>query len=136
MSTNLVDAQFVELAQNGQIAGLVAGEIDVGGAKDEGLIAFVAPALDKGRGFGIGSGHDDAGDAHDVQLQAGGVEALDLLVARYQYLAALVAAFLRPGLLIFDVVSRHSNLDESADQVADVRVSTVSGVGVGDDEGT
>ena len=134
VSADFFDAQFVELPQDGQIAGLVAGEIDVGGAEDEGLVALVAPVLDERRGLGIGSRHNDARHPHDVELQAGRVEALDLLVHRHQHLAALVAALLRSRLLVFDVVAGHSDLDEAADQIADMRVATVTGVGVGDDE--
>ena len=75
------------------------------------------------------------GHPHDVELQARGVEALDLLVFGHEHLAGLVAALLRARLLIFDVVARHADLDEAADQVADMRVAAVAGVGVGDDEG-
>jgi len=32
------------------------------------------------------------------------------------------------------VVARHSDLDKAADEIADVRVSAVTGVSVGDDE--
>ena len=70
----------------------------------------------------------------DVELQAGSVEA-DLLVLGHEHLTALVAALLRSGPLVFDVVARHSDLDEAADQIAHVRVATVAGVGVGNDEG-
>src|ERR1035441_1207946 len=69
-----------------------------------GLVALVAATLDEGRGLGVGSSDKDAGDPHDVELQAGGVEALDLLVLGHNHLAALVAAFLRSRLLVFNVV--------------------------------
>ncbi len=98
------------------------------------MIALVAATLDEGRGLGVGSGDNDARDPHDVELQAGGVEALDLLVLGHNHLAALVAAFLRSRLLVFDVVAGHADLDEAADEIADMSVSTVTGVGVGDDE--
>ena len=45
-----------------------------------------------------------------------------------------MAAFLRSGLLVFNVVAGHADLDKAADQIADMRVSAVTGVGVGDDE--
>ena len=85
-------------------------------------------------GFGVGAGDDDAGNAHDVELEAGRVQALDLLVLRDEHLAALVAALLGARALVLDVVARHADLDEAADQVANVRVAAVAGVGVGDDE--
>ncbi len=92
-------------------------------------------AVEEGRGLGVGAGDDDAGHAHDVELEAGRVEPLDLLVHRHEHLAALVAALLAAGLLVLDVVAGHADLDKAADQVADVGVAAVAGVGVGDDEG-
>ena len=74
------------------------------------------------------------GHAHDVELEAGGVEPLDLFVRRDENLAALMAALLRAGALVLDVVTGHARLDETANQVAHVRISAVAGVGVGDDE--
>ena len=74
------------------------------------------------------------GHPHDVELEARGVQALDLFVLRHQHLAALVAAFLHARFLVLDVVSRHADLDESANQVAHMSVASMSGIGVGDDE--
>ena len=113
---------------------LVGRHVEVGGAQDERLIALVAAAVEQRGGLGVGARHDDARHAHDVELEARGVEALDLLVLGHQHLAALVAALLRAGLLVLDVVAGHAGLDEAADQVAHVRVAAVAGVGVGDDE--
>ncbi len=45
-----------------------------------------------------------------------------------------MAALLRSRLLVFDVVAGYADLDEAADQIADMRVAAVTGVGVGDDE--
>ncbi len=36
--------------------------------------------------------------------------------------------------VILDVVVRHTDLDEAADQVAYVRIAAVAGAGVGDDK--
>ena len=52
-----------------------------------------------------------------------------------EHLAPLVAALLHARLLILDVVAGDAHLDEAANEVADVRVAAVPGVGVGDDEG-
>ena len=134
MAANLVNTEFVELAQNGQIASLVAGQIEIGSAEDEGLIALVAAILDEGRRFGVGAGNDDARHAHDVELEPGSIEALDLFVYGDEHFAALVAALLGSRLLVFDVIARNADLDETANQIADMRVSTMAGVGVGDDE--
>src|SRR6516162_7303402 len=43
-------------------------------------------------------------------------------------------AFFHPRLLVFDVVTGDTDLDETADQVSDVRISAMTGVGIGDDE--
>src|SRR5208282_3516808 len=134
-TANLVDAQFEELSEDGQIPGLVAGQVDVRGAQDERLIALVAPALNEGCGLGISSGHKDARNPHDIELEASSIQTLDLLVLSHHHLTALMAAFLRSRLLIFDVISRNADFYKAANQIADVRVAAVTGVGVGDDEG-
>ena len=74
------------------------------------------------------------GTPHDVELEPGGVEPLDLLVGRHQHLAALVPALLGARPLVLDVVAGDARLDEAPDEVAHVRVAAVPGVGVGDDE--
>jgi hypothetical protein len=45
-----------------------------------------------------------------------------------------VPALLGARLLVLDVVARDPDLDETTDQIPDVRVAAVSGIGVGDDE--
>ena len=68
-------------------------------------------------------------------MQAGGVQAFDLFIDRDQHLAALVAAFLGAGTLVLDVVAGDAHFDEAADQVADMGIAAVAGVGIGDDKG-
>jgi hypothetical protein len=46
------------------------------------------------------------------------------------------SALLGPRPLVLDVVAGDTGLDESSNQVAHVRISAVTGVGVGDDERT
>ncbi len=99
-----------------QEARLVRRASEVGGAQDERLVALVAAAVEQVGRLGVGAGDDDAGHAHDVELEAGGVEALDLLVLGDQHLAALVAALLGAGLLVLDVVAGHAGLDEAPDR--------------------
>ena len=135
MTVQLRDALVVETPHHRQEAGLVRRNLEIGGAEQERLVALVGAAVDQVRGLGIGTRDDDAGHPHDVELEASGVEALDLFVGRHQNLAALMAALLGARALVFDVVSGHAGLDEAADQVAHVRISAVAGVGVGDDEG-
>ena len=133
VAVDLIEAGLAEELQHGQVGGLVGRDLG-GGSQDEGLVAFVAAAVQQAGRLGVGAGHDDAGDAHHVELEAGRVEALDLLVHRDQHLAALVAALLLSRLLVLDVVAGHADLHEPPDQVADVGVAAVAGVGVGDDE--
>jgi hypothetical protein len=45
-----------------------------------------------------------------------------------------VAALLNARLLVLDVVTRHADFDESANQVPDVSVSSVAGIGIRDNE--
>ncbi len=115
--------------------GFVTRHIEVGHAQDEGLIALVGTAIEKIGRFGVGARDNDSGHLHDVQLEARGIEALDLLVLRDQHFSALVAALLYPRLLIFNVISRHAYLDEAADQISHVSIAAVSGIGIGNDEG-
>ena len=126
------DEEYEEALQQGQEARLVRRQVDVGGAEDEGLIPLVTAALDEGRRLGVGAGDDNARHPHHIQLEAGGVEALDLLVLGDQHLAALVAALLDPWLLVLDVVPGNPDLDESPDQVADMGLAAVAGRSVAD----
>jgi len=70
----------VEHLEDGEVADLVARQVDVRRAEDEGLVALVAASVDERRGLRVGAGHDDPRHTHDVELEAGGVQALDLLV--------------------------------------------------------
>ena len=54
--------------------------------------------------------------------------------SRHEHLAALVPALLCARLLVLDVVAWDPDLDEAANQIPDVRVAAVAGVGVGDNE--
>ena len=45
-----------------------------------------------------------------------------------------MAALLGAWTLIFDVIARHADFHEAADQIANVRIAAVAGVGIGDDE--
>ena len=134
MAVQFLDAQFVEAPQQGQEAGLVRRNVHVGGAEQERLVALVGAAVDQVGRLGVRAGDDDAGHPHDVELEPGGVEPLDLLVRRHQNLPALMAAFFGARPLVLDVVARDADLDEATDQVAHVRVTAVAGVGVSDDE--
>ena len=82
MAVEFGDAQLVKMLDQRQEARLVGRHVGVGRAEQERLIAFVAATVDQVGGFGVGAGDDDAGNPHDVELEAGGVQSLDLLVLR------------------------------------------------------
>src|SRR5580704_9638484 len=109
--------------------------MQVGDTQDEWLIAFVRAAVKEAGCLGVGASNDDAGHLHDIELEASCVEPLHLLVLGNENLAALMAALLNSGLLIFDVIARDAHLNEAADQVAHMCVAAVTGVGVGNNEG-
>ena len=134
MAVELRDSEVVEASHHCQEAGFVGGNLQVGGAQQEGLVAFVGAAVDQVGRLCVRARDDDAGHPHHVELEAGGVEASDLFVGRDKDLAALMAALLRAGALVLDMVSRHAGLDEAPNQIAHVRITAVAGVGVGDDE--
>ena len=134
VAVEVADAQLVEVPDQREVARLVGRHLEVGGAEEERLVALVGAAVEQVGRLGVGAGDEDAGDPHDVELEARGVQPLVLLVLRDQHLAALVAALLGARALVLDVVARHADFHEAADQVAHVRVAAVAGVGVGDDE--
>ncbi len=132
MSSRTPDLEKVP--DQSQVARFVGRHVEVRGAEEERLVALVGAAFEQVGRLGVRAGDDDAGDSHDVELEAGGVQPLVLLVLRDQHLAALVAAFLGARALVFEVVAGDAGLHEAADQVPHVRVAAVPGVGVGDDE--
>ena len=134
MAVEFGDSELVEMLDQRQEARLVGRHVEVRRAEQEGLIALVAATVDQVGGFGVGAGDDEAGNAHDVELEAGRVQSLVLLVLRHKHFAALMAALLGARTLVLDVVARNAGLHEAADQVAHVRIAAVAGVGVGDDE--
>ena len=134
VAAHLVDSGVMELSLEREENGFVAGHVEVGHTQDERLVALVGTAIQQVRGFGVGARHDDSGHAHNVELKTRGIEALDLLVLRHQHFAALVSALLHAWLLVFDVVARYTNFHEAANQVPDVGVSSVAGIGIGDNE--
>ena len=134
MTVEFGEPRLVEAPHHRQEAGLVGRNLQVRGAEQERLVTLVSAAVEQVGRLGIGARDDDARHPHDVELEAGGVEALDLFVGRHQNLAALMAALLGTRALVLDVVSRHPGFDETLDQVAHVWIAAVAGVGVGDDE--
>ena len=134
VASDLIQAQVMERLQDRQEADPVARQVGVGRPEDERLVPLVGAVVEEGGRLGIGPGDDDARHAHDVELEPCRVEALVLLVLPDQDLAALVTALLGTRLLVLDVIPRDADLDESPDQVPNVRVTPVAGVGVGDDE--
>ena len=112
MAVEVADAHLVEVPDQRDVARLVGRHFEVRGAEEERLVALVGTAVEQVGRLGVGARHDDAGDSHDVELEARGVQPLVLLVLRDQHLAALVAALLRARALVLDVVARDAGLHE------------------------
>jgi hypothetical protein len=134
MAVDLLDPELVEALQNGEVGDLATRETDVRGTENERVIALVAPTVQEGRRLGVGASDDDPRHAHDVELEAGRVQPLDLFVDWHQDLARLMAALLHARLLILDVIAGNPGLDEATDQVADVGIAAVTGVGIRDEK--
>src|SRR6266540_2130054 len=115
MAGEFGDSQLVKMLDQRQEARLVGWHVGVGRANQEGLIAFVAATFDQVGGFGVGAGDDEAGNAHDVELEAGRVQSLVLLVLRHKHFAALMAALLGARTLVLDVVARNAGFHETAE---------------------
>src|ERR1017187_7870325 len=120
----------MELSLESEEYGLVTRYLQVGDARSERLVALVRTSLQEVRRLGVGTRNDDSGHPHNVQLESRGIEALDLVVLRHQHFATLVAALLNAWLLVLDVVTGYADLHESADQVPDVSVSSMAGIGI------
>src|SRR5271165_4315054 len=134
MAVEFSDSQLVKMLDQRQEARLVGRYVGVRRPKQERLIALIAATVDQVGGFGVGAGDDKPRDAHDVELEAGRVQSLVLLVLCHKHFAALMAALLGAWALILDMVARHTGLHEATDKVANVWLAAVAGVGVGDDE--
>ncbi len=134
MAVDVGHAEVETPSHERQETGLVRGQVHVGDAEDEGLVALVAAAFEQVCRLRVGAGHDDPRNAHDIELEPRRVEALDLLVGGHEHLAALVAALLGARTLVLDVVPGDARLGEAANEVAYVRISAVARVRIGDEE--
>ena len=135
MAVNLGNAFVEELPHHRQKGHLIAGDIDLGCSKDKAVIAFIATAVEEGRGFSVRPGNDNPADFHQVQLEAGCIKAFDLFIHRYQNLAGLMATFFNTRLLILNVITGNAGFNKAADQITHMGVATMAGIGVGNDEG-
>ena len=134
VAANVLEPEAIERSEDRDQSGAIARDFEVCRAKDERLVAFVGPTLEKRRGLRVRPRHDDPGHPHDVELQSGGVQPLDLLLRRHEDLASLMPTLLGTRFLVLDVIAGHTGLDEPTDEVADMPVAAMPGVGVGDDE--
>ena len=134
MPTDLLEPEVVQGLQDRQEADAIARQVEIRRTEDERLVSLIAAVVEERRGLGVGSSHDDARHPHDVELKARRVEPLVLLVLADEDLAGLVTALLGARLLVLDVVARHASFDEATDEIPNMRVTTVAGVRVGDDE--
>src|SRR5260370_9663438 len=116
MAVEFGDSQLMKMLDQGQEARLVGRYVGVRRPKQEGLIALVAATVDQVGGFGVGAADDKARDAHDVELEAGRVQSLVLLVLCHKHFAALMATLLGARALVLAVVSRHTHLHEPPEE--------------------
>ena len=78
-------------------ATLYGGTSEAGDAEDEGLVALVAEPSSRFAASASVRATIDPGHAHDVELEPGSIEALDLLVTRTSTLPPWCPHFLAPG---------------------------------------
>ena len=114
MTFDFVETQFRKFPKCCKKSGFIRWNRQICGAEDERLVAFIGATVEEICGLGVGAGDNDAGHAHDVELETRSVEALDLLVFANENLAALMAALFHAGLLVFDVVAGYASFHKSA----------------------
>src|SRR6185369_12129963 len=124
----------MEMLDQREEAWLVGRHLRICRPNQEGLVALVASSVNEVGCFSIGTGDDEARNTHDVELKAGRVQSLVLLVLRHEHFAALMATLLRARTLVLDVIARNAGFHKAADQVAHVGLATMASIGVGDDE--
>jgi hypothetical protein len=134
VATDLFEPELMQGPVNRQHADPIARQVRIRRPENERLVPLVGAVVEEGRRLCIGPSNDDARHAHHVELQAGRVEPLVLLVLAHQDLACLVPALLGARLLVLDVIAGNSDLDESTNQIPDVRVPAMSRIGVRNDE--
>jgi hypothetical protein len=79
------------------------GDGGVGNAKDELMVADIDGGEEQLAALRVGAGNDQVLGAHDVPLEAGGLEAVDVLTRGDQHLAGKVAALLAAMHLVLKV---------------------------------
>lgn len=105
----------------------------VGDTEDELVIADVNGRRDELAGLGVGAGNHEVLGAHDVPLEAGGIEAVDVLASRDEDLAGKMAALLATMELVFKVHGSSAILGKQLGQLEDGRQTAVAGITIGND---
>mmetsp|Transcript_82936 Transcript_82936/g.222482 ORF Transcript_82936/g.222482 Transcript_82936/m.222482 type:complete len:618 (-) Transcript_82936:32-1885(-) len=127
----------VVLLPGGHVGGglgvAVRAGLGVGGTHDEHVVARVLVGLDELGGLSVGTGDDDGLGAHDVALETGGHEAIDVLAGGHENLAAHVAALLGAVALILEVDASRTSINHELGQAHDGGHATVAGITVGND---
>src|SRR5258708_13596545 len=112
MAVEFGDFQLVKMLDQRQEARLVGRYVGVRRPNQKGLIALVAATVDQVGGFGVCAGDDDARNTHDVELEAGCIQSLVLLVLWHKNFAALMAALLSARTLVLHVLARTAGFPE------------------------
>lgn len=101
--------------------------------EDELVVADVNGRGDELAGLGVGAGNDEVLAAHDVPLEARGVETVDVLADGDEDLAGQMAALLSTVELILKVHRRRTILRKELCELQHGRETAVAGITIGDD---
>lgn len=127
-----------EFALEGQVTGLGEGEgllgvLGVIDTEDEGVVDDVGVVVDELGAQSVGSGDDNEVVAHDVGLETGSDESLDVLLGGDDDLACHVTAFLGAGSLVFNVDTGGTGFDHELGELHHGGDSSEPGITIGDD---
>src|SRR2546422_2789998 len=134
MARYLIYPFLIKPLEDRQGGNFIAWHMDICRTEDERLISLVPSSIQIGRRLGISPGNDDSRNFHDIELKPGGIEPLDLLILRNQNLSGLMTAFLNAGLLILNMISRHTDLDKPPDKITNMGLTPVAGIGIGNNK--
>lgn len=108
-------------------------EIGVGDSQDEGVVAGIDVGGDQGGGLRVGTGNDQVLDTHDIELDAGGDQAVNVLRDGDQDLAGHVTALLGTGHLILQMDTGSTTLDKHLGELHVGSDTTVAGISISND---
>lgn len=105
----------------------------VGGTEDESVVAGIDVGGNKGSGLRVGTGNNQVLDTHDIELDSGSNETVDVLGDGDEDLSGHVAALLGSSHLILQVNTGSTALDEHLGELHVGSDTTVAGIGISND---